>query len=82
MAYEQKNNSGSLFKNDRKEKETHPDYKGSAMINGVEYWVSAWLKEGKGGTKYMSFSYQPKQEQAPKSQPKDYAEDFDDSCPF
>jgi uncharacterized protein (DUF736 family) len=60
MAYEQKDNSGSLFKNDRKERDTHPDYRGSAMIGGEEMWVSAWIKEGRDGKKYMSLSFQPK----------------------
>ncbi len=69
MAYEQRDNSGSLFKNDRKEKETHPDYKGSCMVGGVEMWMSAWLKTGANGTKFMSFSFQPKdQQQAPARQ--------------
>lgn len=62
MAFEQKDNSGSLFKNDRKEKETHPDYKGTAMIDGKVYWISAWLKEGQKG-KFFSFSFKPKDEQ-------------------
>ena len=62
MAYEIRPNSGSLFKNE-KQKETHPDYKGSAMINGVEMWMSAWLKTGANGTKFMSFSFQPKEQQ-------------------
>ncbi len=30
-----------LFKN-KKEKETHPDFKGSVNVEGVEYWVSIW----------------------------------------
>ena len=49
MAYELKEGSGSLFKNDRKEKETHFDYKGSIMVNGKEQWLGAWIKEGKNG---------------------------------
>lgn len=56
MAYEMKNNSGSLFKNDKKETETHPDYKGSAKINGEEYWVSAWNNKSKDGVPYLSFN--------------------------
>ena len=37
---------GVLFKNDRKEKETHPDYKGSYTdANGAEFWLSAWIKK-------------------------------------
>ena len=61
MAYTQKDNSGSIFTNDRKEKETHPDSKGSALIGGVEYWVSAWRKEGKGGVRFLSLAFTPKQ---------------------
>jgi len=59
MAYEVKDNSGALFKNDRKEQDSHPDYNGKALISGVEYWISAWIKEGKTG-KFFSFSFKPK----------------------
>ena len=79
MAYEQRDNSGSLFKNDKKEKENHPDYKGSCMVNGVEMWMSAWLKNGKNGT-FMSFSFTPKEQPKKQSAPVP-TEDFDD-IPF
>lgn len=62
------NMRGVLFKNDRKEKETHPDYKGSCEINGEEMWMSAWLKDGKSG-KFMSFSFTPKEQPKTKSAP-------------
>jgi hypothetical protein len=52
-------NSGLLFRNDNKETSKHPDYKGSATIAGTEYWLSAWIKEGKRG-KFMSLSVKPK----------------------
>ena len=60
MAYEQKDNSGSLFKNDKKEKDSHPNAKGSAKIDGVEYWVSAWTKKDKNGNPWQSLSFTPK----------------------
>ena len=58
---EQKNNAGALFKNDKRQTDTQPHYKGSAVIDGVEMWVSAWMKDSKAGTKYMSLSFSPKQ---------------------
>lgn len=56
-------NSGVLFRNDRKEKDSHADYQGSATINGVEYWISTWVKEGQKG-KFFSLAFKPKQERA------------------
>lgn len=60
--YEQKDNSGALFVNDKKETENHPDRKGSAKIGGVDYWVSGWVNESKNGTKYMSMKFTEKEE--------------------
>jgi hypothetical protein len=59
MSYEHKEGSGSLFKNDKKLTEKHPDYKGDGMVNGKQVWISAWVKEGNKG-KYMSLSIQEK----------------------
>jgi len=55
MAYIPKEGSGSLFKNDRKTTENHPDYTGSIMVNNRECYLSAWVKEGKKG-KFFSVS--------------------------
>ena len=74
-------NTGALFKNDRKEKPTHPDYKGSINIEGKEYWMNAWVKEGKTGKKFFSMSFNPK-DAAPASAPAP-ADDLEDSeIPF
>ena len=82
------NMRGVLFKNDRKEKDSHPDYKGSCEVNGVEMWMSAWIKEGAKG-KFMSLSFEPKQQvsHAPATQrqapaprkPQGVVPDFDDA---
>jgi uncharacterized protein (DUF736 family) len=54
---------GASFKNDRKTTDNHPNYKGSATIEGVEYWLSTWVKTSKDGTKYLSHSFSPKEVQ-------------------
>ena len=60
MDQQQRDNSGALFKNDRKETEQQPDYKGSLVAAGVEYQLSAWVKTAKSGQKYMSLAIKPK----------------------
>ena len=57
MAYEHKENKGSIFKNEKKEKETHPDYTGQANVDGTVYNVSAWINEIKGGKKYFGLAF-------------------------
>ena len=79
------NNTGALFKNTRKESDRHPDYNGSCEVNGVEMWMSAWIKTSKKGDKFMSFSFNPKDQQsAPRSTPSptNNAIDDDDDIPF
>lgn len=87
MAFEQKDNSGSLFRNDKKESDNHPDYTGSIVVGGVEHWLSAWLKTSASGTTYMSLSVRrkdakPAQPQKSASKPRMSAEDDNDMIPF
>jgi hypothetical protein len=78
---EKKDNSGVLFKNDKKESANQPDYKGNITVAGVEYWLSAWIKEGKSG-KFMGLAVNPKEEKA-QSPKKASFDDLDDaSIPF
>lgn len=81
-------NKGSLFKNDRKEQDTHADYNGSINIDGNEYWINAWVKESKkDGKKFFSLSVKPKDQAAGKSPVKAKsaparAKDEDSEIPF
>ena len=89
-------NSGIISKNDRKEKEAHPDNTGSAEIKcphcGVnsKFWVSAWVKtfgeNAKRTGRYFSLSFKPqeaKQEStAPTMSADTSAPSFDDDIPF
>jgi hypothetical protein len=73
-------NSGILFRNTDKTNERDRDYKGEATIDGVGYWMSGWIKEGKKG-KFMTFSFKPKD--APKDAvKKSRAADFNAEIPF
>ena len=59
---------GVLFKNDRKERDNHPDYTGNINVGGIEYWLSAWIKTGQRG-KFMSLSVKPKEDQPRRQEP-------------
>ena len=67
MAFQQRDMSGVLFKNDKDGVESRPDYRGTATIDGEELEIAAWIKEGKNG-KFMSLSFQPKEAREPAPQ--------------
>lgn len=49
MSYERKNGDISIFRNEYKKKENQPDYRGSALIDGMEFQVSLWTKNSTKG---------------------------------
>jgi uncharacterized protein (DUF736 family) len=68
MAYEHKPGSGSMFRNEKKESDNHPDYKGDVMLpDGTMAWLDAWVKKPEGKKPFLSVSIKPKQTQS--SQP-------------
>lgn len=93
--FQQRELSGSVFPNDRKTQPNHPDYKGSCLIDGVEYWVSGWLKVTARG-KFLSMAFQPKEarpsaaggldpvpvKSESASRPKPQFDDLGDDMPF
>jgi hypothetical protein len=84
MTTNQNENAGAMFKNMDKRGPTSPDYNGSVTIDGVEYWVSGWIKTAgqlakNPGMKFLSLAFNPKEisrERLP------VASEFDDDIPF
>ena len=69
-------NSGALFRNDRKTNDRQPTHTGTLNVEGKEYWISAWVKEGKKG-KFFSLDLSPKEEQDDKQRQENFR-DFDE----
>ena len=84
-------NRGIVSKNDRKESDRHPDIKGQINVDGVEYWLDGWKKEGSRGPFY-SLSVKRKEprqdDMGGRANPMNHsigrhtANDIDDDIPF
>lgn len=81
-------NTGTLGKNKNPQSEKSPPYKGQVNVEGVEYWVSGWVKKnGQTGESFFSLSLTPKQkanEQGVQQakQAVNQGGGFDDEIPF
>tara|TARA_B100000214_G_C23913640_1_gene602584 strand:- start:263 stop:505 length:243 start_codon:yes stop_codon:yes gene_type:complete len=70
MAYKHETNRGSLFKNEKKEKENQPDYTGKINVNGTLYNIAGWINQ-KNDKKYFGLEVsipKPKEDKKPPSQ--------------
>lgn len=84
--FERKDMSGSLFENDKKTSDNHPDMVGVVKIDGVELRLAGWVKERDGKSDWISLSVSEFQNpnDAPASSPKKvsskkkYEEEVDD----
>ena len=74
----------ALWKNDNRQSDSHPHYKGSATVNGMEYWANAWVnKSDNQRAPLMKISLKPKEQSPPKpTNPVDVDFDLDDDLPF
>lgn len=84
----------ALFKNDKKETDNQPDYKGWNKETGDS--VAGWVKEARNGKKYISLSFKTGEEnkdagygqkgadqnQATQTKQSESINDFDDDIPF
>ena len=95
MAYEQKNNRGGLWKNENKQTDSHPDFKGSITVDGKQYWLSGWKRspDANPAAPALSVAVTPKEAQPQQQATADqYAaqkgfqmpsnNNFDDDIPF
>lgn len=58
MAYEVKENTASLFANDKKQQgDKQPDFKGKANVNGALKDVAGWWHQAQSGQWYLSLSF-------------------------
>ena len=42
-------NRWTLFKNDNRRDEKSPEYSGTINVDGVEFWLNGWVKDGRKG---------------------------------
>lgn len=78
MAYEHREGQGALFRNEKKESEKHPDYKGTIMLGGQVYEIAGWKKEGSKGTFLSLKGQEPREKQKDRGR----AEDIRGDIPF
>lgn len=80
MSYDN-TNKGSIWRNDRKQTDKHPDFNGTLNVEGVEYWVSAWKRKPGDNPKSpaLRFAINPKEQQ---SNHQSQQQGFDDDVPF
>ena len=84
MAYEIKDNTFSLFENDKKGNEKAPDYKGKGKVSGVEVKIAVWKRTSQNGVEYWAGSIEeltkPDMPQPEKTEPQPEA--VGDDIPF
>lgn len=80
-------NRGILFTNNRKQKSSQPDFTGKLNVNGEDFEISGWNKQGKSGS-FVSLSVKPPYQKAGTHKGFDrqgdipQRNDMDDEIPF
>jgi len=75
-------NSGIMSRDKNRKSDKHPEFTGSAEIDGREYWLSAYVNENENG-KYFKISFKPKDQQSGGGgQSRGRSQQNDDDMPF
>jgi len=88
MAYQTKPGQGAIFKNEKRDSDKSPHYRGNIVTpSGEELEIALWLTEAKSGAKYFSAAVKEPRRQdaapaqaAPQSDPR--RDESDDGLPF
>ena len=81
--YEQKPGTGAIFKNAKKEKDTHPDYTGQILAPDGKTWqIALWVKKSQKGTSYFSAGVSEPYDPGSKPEPSKQAEEEISDLPF
>ena len=82
-------NRGSIWKNEKKETDKHPDFTGSLNVDGKDYWVSAWKRRDGASDRAPALSFtvkakdgKPQSANAKPAPQKAYKDDMNDEIPF
>jgi hypothetical protein len=81
MAEQYDNSNRFALFNNKKTKETQPDYTGTINVDGRELRLSGWVRKSKAGVTYVSGTVQEVQAQE-SSVPDKSFEDMKDDVPF
>lgn len=91
MTQHDNTNRGAIWKNERKEQETHPDFTGSLNVEGIDYFFDAWKRKPDASEKAPALSFRVKRKDKQNASPQaaqrtaqdaSGGADFDDEIPF
>ena len=80
MAQYDNTNTFALFKNDQGDNPKRPNYTGNLNVDGIEFRISGWIREGANG-KFISGSVQLKESKG-EVRSKPTVEGADEDVPF
>jgi hypothetical protein len=81
MAEYDNTNTFALFKNDKGDNPKRPDYTGNLNVDGIEFRVSGWVREGAKG-KFISGTVQLKDNNSAGATRGAAVEGADEDVPF